>query len=65
MRQTSQLTEIIEGLQIVQKYYPSMNAHFEHDEIVAGGKELMPEEAQKRMEELGWIFTDEEVWLHF
>lgn len=53
------VTDIIEGLQLIQKAKPENESdyHFRaaHDEIFVGSLEWeMPEEDKLRMEELGW-----------
>ena len=57
-------TNIIEGLQIINKSKPEGESdyHFraEHDGVWAGSLEWpMPEEDKKRMEELGWTADEE------
>lgn len=61
------MKEILEGLQILSKYFPDGDFHGEHDQIWAGGeiKEgTILDEDMKRLEELRW-FIDEESYSHF
>lgn len=60
-----EVTNIIEGLQLIQKSKPKNESDFhfraEHDEIFVGSLEWpMPKKDKDRMEELGWT-ADEDV----
>lgn len=58
------MSDVIEGLTILQKYYREDGYHLaaEHDEIYAfeTQKQLSPEDA-KKMFDLGWIQVDAET----
>jgi hypothetical protein len=58
------VTDIIEGLQIIQKYKPENESDYhlraEHDEIYVGSLDwVMSEQDKARMIELGWIQDDD------
>jgi hypothetical protein len=61
------MKKILEGLQILSKYFPNGDFHGEHDQVWAGGEldEIeISKEDKERLEELGW-FIDEESYSHF
>jgi hypothetical protein len=58
------VTDIIEGLQIIQKYKPENESDYhlraEYDEICVGSLDwLMSEQDKARMIELGWVQDDD------
>jgi hypothetical protein len=64
------MKRILEGLNILSKYFESGDFNAEHDQIWAGGDYAddadMAEEDIKKLKDLGW-FIDEEFncWSHF
>ena len=63
------MNSVLEGLQILAKYFPDGDIAAEHDVIYAGGDNSdveISEEDLARLDELGW-FIDSEVdsWAKF
>ena len=57
------MERILEGLQILLKYFPVGDFSAEHNQVWAGGVKIS-ESDKARLEELGW-FLDEETYSHF
>ena len=62
-------TQILRGLEIIEKYESGTDLSAEHDVIYAGSEDLlfqMTEEEAKAMVEHGWFLDDEfGCWSHF
>ena len=61
------MKRILEGLQILLKYFPVGDFSADHDQVWAGGdlEAVEISESDKvRLEELGW-FLDEDYYSHF
>lgn len=61
-------TQILRGLEIIEKYDPGTDVSAENDVIYAGAEDLlykMTEEEAKTMVELGWYISAEfGCWYH-